>query len=65
MPHAVSVAVVDGLFELFVREVEIALVHAHVEMLAAEVYGVRAGLDVGDECVPRAGGCEEFDGFPR
>lgn len=34
------VRVVDGLLERGVIKIEIALVHAHVEMLAAEVDGI-------------------------
>ena len=59
------VRVVDGLLERGVIKIEIALVHAHVEMLAAEVDGIGTGLHVGDECVPGAGRRQKLYGFSR
>ena len=52
-PHVMRVAVFDGVFQLLVCEIEIAFVHAHVEMLAAEIDRVRARLHIRDKRVPR------------
>ena len=64
-PHVMRVAIVDGLFQLLVGEIEIAFVHAHVEMLAAEIDRVRARLHIRDQRVPRPSRSQELDRFPR
>lgn len=61
--HAVLMGVVDGLFECGIVKIKTAFVHAHVEMLAAEVNGVSTRLHASDEGIPRAGRREQFDGF--
>ena len=57
---AVLVRKVDGFFQHLVVEIRIAVVHAHVEVLAAQIDGIRARLDGGDEGVPSAGRCEKL-----
>ena len=63
--HIMGMGIVDGLLQQGVIEIEIALVHAHVEMLAAEIDGIGAGFHIGDERVPSAGRCEELYRFSR
>ena len=53
----------NGFFQHGIVKIEIAFVHAHVEVLAAEINGICAGLDTGGECVPSTGRCEQFNGF--
>ena len=57
---AVLVRKVDGFFQHFVVEIRIAVVHAHVEVLAAQIDGIRARLDGGDEGIPGASRCEKL-----
>ena len=61
--HAVFMRVVDGLLQERIVEVELALVHAHVEVLAAEIDSICARLHASDQRVPRAGRGQELYRF--
>ena len=50
----------DGLFQHGVVEIRIAVVHAHVEVLATEIDGICTCFDGGDEGIPSAGWCEKL-----
>ena len=58
-----GVGVVNRLLEPCVVEVEIALVQAHIEMFAAQIDGVRAGINRCRHGIPCAGRRKQFDGF--
>lgn len=59
----VLVRVSDGFLEHLVIEVEIALVHAHIKVLAAEVAGVGTRFNTSYECIPSACWCQKFNRF--
>lgn len=61
--HAVRVCVVDRLLEHGIVEVEPALMHAHVEVLAAEIDSIRTRLHARHQRIPSASRSQEFYRF--
>ncbi len=50
-------------FQHLVVEIEFALMHAHVEMLATEIDRVSSGFYSSFQRIPRAGRSQQLDGF--
>lgn len=61
--HPVRVRVVNGLLERGIVEVEPALMHAHVEVLAAEIDSIRTRLHARHQRIPSASRSQEFYRF--
>lgn len=61
--HAVRVCVVDRLLERGIVEVEPALMHAHVEVLAAEIDSIRTRLHARHQRIPSASRSQELHRF--
>lgn len=61
--HAVRVCVVDRLLERGIVEVEPALMHAHVEVLAAEIDSIRTRLHARHQRIPSASRSQELYRF--
>ena len=57
--------VFDGFFQHSIVKVEVAFVHAHIEVLAAKINGIRASLDSRFKCIPRPCRCQKLDGLTR
>ena len=61
--HAVRVCVVDRLLERGIVEVEPAFMHAHVEVLAAEIDSIRTRLHARHQRIPSASRSQELYRF--
>lgn len=61
--HPVRVCVVNGLLERGIVEVEPALMHAHVEVLAAEIDSIRTRLHARHQRIPSASRSQELYRF--
>ena len=61
--HAVRVRVVNGLLEHGIVEVEPAFMHAHVEVLAAEIDSIRTRLHARHQRIPSASRSQELYRF--